>query len=51
MENWLNRWIPVTIGLGAWAGWCWSDTRFGPLVGFAVALSAVLVVAELIDSH
>lgn len=38
----LDRWLPVSVTLGTWAGYCWLNGPYGPLDGFLVGAVAVI---------
>jgi len=42
MEAPLDRWLPASVTLGAWAGYCLLRGPYGPLEGFLLGAAVVI---------
>lgn len=47
MERSLVRWLPASVTLGAWTGYCLHRGPYGPLAGFLLGAALVLGIAAL----
>jgi hypothetical protein len=43
----LDRWLPVSVILGTWAGYCWFNGPYGPLDGFLIGMATVVGIGAL----
>jgi hypothetical protein len=45
----LDHWLPVSVTLGTWAGYCWLIGPYGPLDGFVISAAAVVCIRALVS--
>jgi hypothetical protein len=43
----MDRWLPVSVTLGTWAGYWWLNGPYGPLDGFLVGAAAVVGIGAI----
>jgi hypothetical protein len=43
----LDRWLPVSVTLGTWAGYWWLNGPYGPLDGFLVGAFTVVAIGAV----
>jgi hypothetical protein len=48
MTTTLDRWLPASVTLGAWGGYCWIAGPYGPLDGFLLGAGAVIGTGALL---
>jgi hypothetical protein len=48
MDRYPERWLPASVTLGAWAGFCWFHSPYGPLDGFLIGTAVIVCVRAVI---
>jgi hypothetical protein len=43
----IDRWLPLSVTVGIWAGYCWLNGPYGPLDGFLISAAAVVGIGAI----